>query len=141
MRMVWLMYHSPTYSVDNYTAEAMLFHEKYRVAPNKRTGWKRLVGQEVEVDAYSNLLAVKGSASWPAQVANLLDVNGAAVVGAPVSAATTARVVTKVVSGPQTPQATQPALSLWVPLTRRSGGNSIGMESHIHKSNPMLVSA
>ena len=127
--------------MDNYTAEAMLFHEKYRVAPNKRTGWKRLVGQEVEVDAYSNLLAVKGSSNWPAQVANLLDVNGAAVVGAPVSAAATARVLTKVVSGPQTPQATQPALNLWVPLTRRSGGNSTRVDYHIYKSNLVLVSA
>lgn len=102
--------------LDNYTAEAMLFHEKFRIAPNKRTGWKRLVGQEVSVEAYSDLASVAGASSFPAGVANLLDVNGNAVVGGPVSAATTARVVTQVVNGPQTPQATQPILDLWVPL-------------------------
>lgn len=102
--------------VDDYTSEAALFHEKFCVAPNKRVGWSRLVGQEVAVDAYSDLAGIAGASNWPAGVADLLDVNGVAAQGAPVSAAATARVVTRVVSGPQTPKATQPALEMWVPL-------------------------
>jgi hypothetical protein len=102
--------------LDNYTAEAMMFHQKFRVAPNKQVGWQRLVGQEVAVDAYSDLAATSGASNWPASVANLLDINGNAAAGAPVSAATTARVLTRVVNGLQTPKATQPATRLWVPL-------------------------
>lgn len=102
---------------DEYTAEAMLFHQKFRVAPNKATGWKRLVGQEVPIDGYSSLASVAGASVWPAAVAGRLDVNGNAAVGAPVSAPTTARKLVQVVNGPQTPKAVQPALDLWVPLT------------------------
>ena len=95
----------------------MLFHQKFRVAPNKMTGWKRLVGQEVPVEGYSGLSAIAGASNWPAALANRLDVNGNAAVGAPTSAASTARQLQYVVNGPQTPKAVQPALDLWIPLT------------------------
>lgn len=102
--------------LDEYTAEAMLFHQKFRVSPNKMTGWKRLVGQEVPIEGYTGLQAVAGASNWPAALANRLDVNGNAAVGAPTSAASTARSLQYVVNGPQTPKAVQPALDLWVPL-------------------------
>jgi hypothetical protein len=102
--------------VDEYTAEAVMFHQKFRIAPGKQTGWKRLVGQEVEETGYSGLAAIAGASDYPAAVADLLDVNGNAAAGAPQSAAATARKVCKVVSGPQTAKAVQPALDMWIPL-------------------------
>lgn len=102
--------------LDEYTSEAMMFHRKFRIAPNKMIGWKRLVGQEVPVDAYSDLLTMSGTSRYPAAVANIADVNGAAVTGAPTNASITARKCVQIVSGPQTPKATQPALDMWIPL-------------------------
>jgi hypothetical protein len=102
--------------LDEYTSEVMMFHQKFKVAPGKQTGWKRLVGQEVPVEAYSDLMSVSGSSSYGAAHTGLLDVNGAAVQAGPVAATVTARKVQQVVSGAQTPKATQPALELWTPL-------------------------
>jgi hypothetical protein len=102
--------------LDEYTAEAYLFHQKFKVAPNKMTGWKRLVGQEVPVDAYSDLISVAGTSNYPAFAVDLEDVDGDAVVAAPTSAAQTARRLTQIVNGPQTPKATQPILDIWQPL-------------------------
>lgn len=102
--------------LDEYTAEAMLFHQKFRVAPHKLTGWKRLVGQEVAVEGVTPLAAVAGASTWSPVVTDLLDVNGNAAVGAPTSASMTARKVVSVVNGPQTPKLVQPALDLWIPL-------------------------
>jgi hypothetical protein len=102
--------------LDEYTAEAMMYHQKFKVGPHKMTGWKRLVGQEVPMEAYSDLLSMAGKSSYATAVADLEDVNGDAASGAPTSASVTARKLLSVVSGPQTPKATQPALDLWVPL-------------------------
>lgn len=105
--------------MDEYTAEAVMFHEKFHVAPNKRDGWKRLVGQEVAVEGYSGLSAIAGASQWPAALANLQDANGAAAAGAPTTAASTARKLVQVVNGPQTPKLTQPALDMWIPLIQQ----------------------
>ena len=102
--------------LDEYTAEAMMFHQKFRVAPHKMTGWKRLVGQEVPVEAFTDVVSFAGASNFPAGVVDLLDVDGAAAAGAPTSSAVTARKLVNVVSGAQTPQLVQPALDLWIPL-------------------------
>lgn len=102
--------------LDEYTTEAMIYHQKFRVGPHKMTGWKRLVGQEVPVEAYSDLLAVSGASNYNSAAADLEDVNGDAAAGAPTSSSVTARKLLQVVNGPQTPKATQPALDLWIPL-------------------------
>ncbi len=103
--------------LDDYTAEAYMYHQKFKVAPNKMTGWKRLVGQEVPVEAYSDLMSIAGASAYAASATDLEDVNGDAASAAPVSWSQTARRVTNVVNGPQTAKATQPALDLWIPLT------------------------
>ena len=103
-------------NVDDYTCEAMMYHQKFKVPPGKMTGWKRLVGQEIAIEGHTDLLSIENSASYPAPVANLLDINGDGARGAPVTAANTARKVVRIVSGPQTPKLTQPLLDLWVPL-------------------------
>lgn len=38
--------------LDEYTADVYNFHRQFKVLPNKVTGWNRLVGQELPVDAY-----------------------------------------------------------------------------------------
>ena len=103
--------------LDEYTAEAMMFKQKFMVSPGKLTGWKRLVGQEVPIDGYSDLAAVSGSTSFGSQISNLVDINGAAVPASPTNASVTARRQVKIVNGPQTPQLTQPILEMWIPLT------------------------
>lgn len=104
--------------LDEYGAEAMMFHQKFRVIPCKQEGWKRLVGQEVPVDAYSDLMSVAGAASYPAAAGSLSSLGGTNVAAsaAAATAVHTARKLQQVVSGPQTPKAVQPALDLWVPL-------------------------
>ena len=108
--------------LDQYTSEAMFFHRKFRLAPNKEVGWKRLVGQEVPVEAYSDLQsfapagAIAGAGPWTGANLNLLDFNGQPVAGAPVSPAVSGRKLVSVVSGYQTPMAQQPILDLWIPL-------------------------
>lgn len=101
--------------LDEYTAEAALFHQKFKVAPNKLTGWKRLVGQEVPIEAYSDLSTVSGASSYNL-VSSTPNVNGATPLGWPVNSADTSRKLVQVVNGPQTAKATQPALDLWIPL-------------------------
>jgi hypothetical protein len=105
-------------SVDDYTAEAMMYHQKFRVPPNKMTGWKRLVGQELPVEAYSDLMSIASKSNYSSQITDLRDVQGNTAAGAPASSSVTARKVLQVVSGPQTPKLVQPILDLWVPLTR-----------------------
>jgi hypothetical protein len=70
------------------------------------------MGQEVPLAGYSDLVSVAGASNYPSTITGLTDVNGAAVSGVPVNQATTARRVVEVVNGPQTPQASQPALNL-----------------------------
>jgi len=103
-------------TVDEYTAEAMFYHQKFRVTPNKQTGWKRLVGQEVPITGTTDLLSISGTNNYLSVAVNLLDVNGNATTGSPVSASQNARLQTQILNGPQTPKATQPALDMWIPL-------------------------
>jgi len=102
--------------LDEYDAFAMMFHQKFRVSPGKMTGWKRLVGQEVPVEGYSDLISIAGTSNFASDITDLEDVNGNAASGAPASASVTARKLVQVLSGPQTPKAVQPALDLWIPL-------------------------
>lgn len=95
--------------LDEYTSNAAVFHQKFRVAPNKMTGWKRLVGQEVPVDAYSDLISMEN-------VNNLPTAHSDRGTGFDEVQLVTSRKLMQVVSGAQTPKATQPALDLWIPL-------------------------
>jgi hypothetical protein len=101
--------------LDDYNSEAVLFHQKFRVAPNKLTGWKRLMGQEVPVEGFSDLMSIDGASRFPG-VATDLQIAGSAAPAGAVTAGVTARKMVSVVSGPQTPKAVQPALSMWIPL-------------------------
>lgn len=61
-------------------------------------------------------MSIAGASSFAAAVSGLVDVNGAAVVGAPVVQGFTARKLQSIVHGPQTPKLQQPVLDMWVPL-------------------------
>jgi hypothetical protein len=102
--------------LDEYRAETYLFHQKYHVGPHKLTGWKRLVGQEVPIDAVSEKLAIFGSSNWGSAAVNLSDQNGGNAAGSPELSLVTARRLTRVLDGPQTPKFEQPAQDWWIPL-------------------------
>jgi hypothetical protein len=101
--------------LDEYSSVAMIFHQKFKVAPGKLTGWKRLVGQEVAKEAYSELLEING-ASWASAEAVGLQVAGAAAPASAQLATNTAREITSIVDGYQTPKLQQPQLDMWIPL-------------------------
>lgn len=92
--------------LDEYDTVAMMMYEKFRVTPNKRTGWKRLVGQEHAVECYTDLKKLS--------LGTTLSLDHANTAGS--LDTTTARSVGQVVNGPQTPKMEQPVLDLWVPL-------------------------
>ncbi len=94
----------------------MIFKQKFSILPHKLVGWKRLLGQEVPVEATTDLSSITGSSGAPAAVSNLVDSTGVAVSASIVNAADTSRRVITVVNGPQTPQATQPILDMWIPF-------------------------
>lgn len=103
--------------LDEYDSNAMVFHQKFKILPHKATGWKRLVGQEVPRDAYSDFGAVSGTSRYQSSFVGLTDASTAAAIpSAPVNASNTARKIVQVVDGPQTAKASQPALDLWVPF-------------------------
>lgn len=102
--------------LDEYTSEAVMFHQKFRVAPGKLTGWKRLVGQEVPIEAFTSLATISGTSPYGAAAVGLLDVNGAAAKCAPVNASYNTRQMSFIVNGAQTPKATQPVQDWWIPL-------------------------
>jgi hypothetical protein len=102
--------------LDNYSSFTYIFHRKTRVGPWKLTGWQRLMGQEIPTSAYTDLVAVSGASNYPSSVVGLTDVNGNPSPAAPVTSSVTARKLVQFVSGPQTPQLTQPVLNLWIPL-------------------------
>ncbi len=115
------MYFDKLIRIDDYTSDVMMFHQKFSVAPNKLTGWKRMMGQEVPVEAYTDLMSVKGTSAYSNM--DLLNTAGGALRGGSQSSGVSARKVQQLVFGPQTPQLVQPALDLWVPLTNTPRAN------------------
>lgn len=77
--------------LDEYDSDVHNFHEKFFVTPNKQVGWNRNVGQEIPI---------KGHVQTKNQFV----------------AVSEAREVRKLVNGPQTAKATQPAVEMWIPL-------------------------
>lgn len=103
--------------LDEYSSDAYVYYEQCELLPNKREGWKRLMGQEVPVDAYGDhLMSIAGTSGYPASVTGINDSTGSPAVGVPVNASFSTRKRVGVCNGPQTPQLVQPALELWTPL-------------------------
>jgi Large eukaryotic DNA virus major capsid protein len=102
--------------LDDYDVTAMIFKQKYGLLPNKVVGWKRLVGQEVPVEAYSDLSSIQGSAGVAAAASNLVAVTGAPALASINNAQDTSRKLISIVNGAQTAKASQPLLDMWIPL-------------------------
>jgi hypothetical protein len=85
--------------LDEYTDNVMNFNQKFFITPNKTTGWKRAMGQEVPKQGFQNMY-----------FANTRYGRGAGV-----------RQEVSILDGPQTPKMRQPALGeslieMWIPL-------------------------
>lgn len=102
--------------LDEYNTNTYVFHQKYKVQPNKLLGWMRCMGQEIPKNAVSDISSVSGSSAFSSDVVDLLNSNGVVAPGAPVSATNTTRKTMQVLDGPQTPKVKQSALELWIPL-------------------------
>lgn len=84
--------------LDSYTSNVSTFYVKFLIPSDKLAGFKKLVGQELPVDAFSKVNTVSGSRPMP-------------VLGE--VATDTSRRLGHVLDGPQTPKALQPA-QLWM---------------------------
>jgi len=101
--------------LDEYDADVMMMYQKFRLTPNKRAGWMKLIGQEVSRESVSHLVSVSGASLFPAGATGLLDINGASTISMS-NASSSVREVKSIVSGYQTPKVSQPELELWIPL-------------------------
>lgn len=93
--------------LDEYTSEAMMFYQKFKVAPHKEVGWNRLVGQENPIKGFSGHCNMTGESQYPQDLVT---------AGFAADSTDTSRKEVNIVNGPQTPKATQPILDLWIPI-------------------------
>jgi len=122
-------------ALDSYSSDDIVMHRKVRIPPHKLLGWKRLVGQEVPVEAYTDFIGIDAQSVFPSHLqhdagdATTGDFNTGLSADAMAQAPShpmhtplasvssgTRRMVCQVVSGPQTPKLVQPALDLLIPL-------------------------
>lgn len=97
--------------LDEYNREALSFYQKFKVLPHKKTGWARLMGQELPQACVGELATISGASLYGAGCV-VTDPQGVA----PANATITSRLQQSILDGYQTPKASQPALDLWIPL-------------------------
>lgn len=87
--------------LDTYTNVATVFHRMYRVAPNKLSGWKKCVGQEMPIEGFVSQPGVlTGVGSWTAS-----------------GTGPSSRIASRVYNGNQTPTLTKSGtLEMFIPL-------------------------
>ena len=90
--------------LDKYTADSSVMRRNIRVQPNKETGYKRCVGQQVPRDA------------WFTPTPGVTAPTGTEI-GLAALAADAAQVHVTVTDGPQTPKAVLDGLSMLIPLS------------------------
>jgi len=104
-------------TIDTYSDKINMMDEKFRVPPNKRVGYNRLVGQEVPMEGYSGV-----SKRTVVDATNDVAALGSTYLGATFTGLSgsnyydISRKALSVLNGPQTPKETQPALNLWTRL-------------------------
>lgn len=100
--------------LDDYSSETLIFHRKFKIQPNKKLGWARLMGQEVPLEAYSDFVSLDGASTFDSAASNLVNSGSGNVSSvAPQNGDFNARKIVQIVDGPQTPKAQQPELELW----------------------------
>lgn len=105
--------------LDEYDSDVYKFHESFYITPNKRTGWKRCLGQE---ETKSGYLTLPSSAPVQSQSgADRITFTDNSTTDAANDLAGTGwnpdlRECVEYVNGLQTPKRTHPAFELWIPL-------------------------
>lgn len=104
--------------LDKYTSLASITIAKKAIQPNKINAWKKLVGQEVPVESYSDLTAFAGQNGYqgPMGTGAITSQFG---VPDPVNdslASSSYKVAKTYLNGLQTPQASFSNIQLWTPL-------------------------
>lgn len=86
--------------LDSYTSNVSTFYLNFLIPSDKLDGFKKLIGQEVPIDAFSSVLSTSGSKPLPALGPDSTD---------------TSRRLGHVLDGPQTPKALQPQQVWMIP--------------------------
>lgn len=102
--------------LDSYEYYNTIFYRKFWVSKDKILAWSRLVGQETPVTGTTDLISINGYSKFGPDITGLQDSSGNPAFGAPVTATVNSRKEVNILMGPQTPQLTQPALELWIPI-------------------------
>lgn len=104
--------------LDKYSSLAAITVAKKAIQPNKINAWKKLVGQEVALESYSDLVgfAAQNGYSGPMGTGDITsNTSSPDPVNAPLSACSY-RVTKQYLNGLQTPQAGFTGIQLWTPL-------------------------
>lgn len=96
--------------LDEYTQDAVLFHEIYNVSEDKQEGFKKLMCQDVAYEAISNYSTTNGNSNY-FDFASNSDITGSAP-----KAGNSSQMLTTVKTGYQTPDKEKPGLNVWHPL-------------------------
>lgn len=104
--------------LDKYSSLAAITIAKKAIQPNKINAWKKLVGQEVALESYSDLVgfAAQNGYSGPMGTG---DITSNTSIPDPVNAplgSCSYRVTKQYLNGLQTPQAGFTGIQLWIPL-------------------------
>lgn len=104
--------------LDKYSSLAAITIAKKAIQPNKVNAWKKLVGQEVALESYSDLVAFTAQNGYSGPMGTG-DITSNTSIPDPVNAplsASSYRVTKQFVNGLQTPQAGFTGIQLWTPL-------------------------
>lgn len=102
--------------LDTYTNMSAITIAKKRIMPHKLQAWKKLVGQETPSESYSDLVTIAGASQFASPIVGVNNIAGQTDAASASASVSSYKVRREFYSGPQTPQATQPAQNWWTPL-------------------------
>jgi len=104
--------------LDKYTSLAAITVAKKSIQPNKINAWKKLVGQEVPIESYTELVALAGQNGYqgPMGTGAIVSRFGAPDPANDALSTATYKQSKQYLSGLQTPQASFTGVQLWTPL-------------------------
>ena len=103
--------------LDVYSSLAQIVVAKKSINPGKVNAWKKLVGQEVPIEAYSDPVAYAGTNGYTGLMGSSVIARNGMPSAITLPTMTVSYKTTKqYMSGLQTPQAAIPETQLWVPL-------------------------
>lgn len=103
--------------LDSYSSLAQIIVAKKRIQPNKINAWKKLVGQEVSIESYSDPISYVGSNGYQGLMSAPIYNADATLDPASLTVATRSyKTASACYTGLQTPQLVIPEQVLWIPL-------------------------